>query len=90
MSNTEFALKYNVELFTISLMVDRAKEVGLNTVSIDSPLFRIGYDDLSNIAHYLSESKNYTGVRIEFHDRRNAPHPSGRYSEKTLTLHWED
>lgn len=70
-------------------MVNRAKSEGLKEVCIESPLFRIGYNDLTNIANYLFESKSYKKVEVNFPDRRNAYHPSGIHSEKTLTLHWE-
>lgn len=89
MKEKDFILKYNVELFTISLLVNQAKEKGLKTVTIESPLFRLSYDELGSIGNYLSECGSYNYVAIDFCDRRNAPHPSGIYSEKTLTLEWD-
>ena len=89
MVNDSFLLKYNVELFAISHMVNRAKSEGLKEICIDSPLFRIGYDELTDIANYLIESKSYKKVEVNFPDRRNAYHPSGTYFTKTLTLEWD-
>lgn len=81
-------LKYNVELFTISLYVNRAKEGGLDSVCIDSPLFKISYDALNTIAEHLVYSKEYKTVETNFFDRRNANHPTGIYSDKSLSLQW--
>ena len=82
-------MKYNTELFAISLMVNRAKSEGLKEVCIDLPLFRISYDELTDIANYLIEIKSYKKVEVNFPDRRNAYHPSGIYFTKTLTLEWD-
>lgn len=89
MVNDSFLLKYNVELFAISHMVNRAKSEGLKEICIDSPIFKISYDAVIEIMQYLVESKAYNEVRVNFINRRNANHHSGIYSEKTLTLHWE-
>lgn len=89
MKSDNFFLKYNVELFTISHLVNRAKSEGLKSVCIGSPIFKISYDAALEIQHYLAESKVYREVGLSFPDRRNANHPSGIYSEKTLTLHWD-
>lgn len=89
MVKDSFFMKYNTELFAISMMVNRASSQGLKEVCIESPLFRIGYDELTDIANYLIESKSYKKVEVNFPDRRNTYHPSGTYSTKTLTLEWD-
>lgn len=89
MKNGDFFLKYNVELFTINHLVNRAKLEGLKSVCITSPIFKISYDEAIEIMQYLADSKGYSEVGVSFPDRRNTYHPSGIYSEKTLTLHWE-
>lgn len=85
----DFFLKYNVELFTINHLVNIAKSKGLKSVCIEPPLFKISYDSLLEIMQYLAENKRYSEIGVTFPDRRNANHPSGIYSEKTLTIHWE-
>ena len=81
-------LKYNVELFTISLQVNIAKEKGFKSVTIKDPLFKISYSGLNVIAEHLAYSNMYKTVETNFFDRCNANHPTGVYSDKTLTLHW--
>lgn len=89
MEKDNFVLKYNVELFAINLAVNRAKSEGLNSVSISSPVFKIEYNELNSIAEFLVKSNKYKTVETDFNSRRNAYNTSGKYSEKTITLHWE-
>lgn len=88
MKDNDFILKHNVELFSINLLVNRAKEASLKTVVIDSPVFKISYDDVGAVADFLSKSNKYRAVETNLGDRRGAQDPKGRYSEKTITLHW--
>jgi hypothetical protein len=89
MKNEEFLLKYNVELFTINVKVNLAKSEGLGSVCIESPVFKISYEELNSIAEYLANSKKYWTVETDYSNRRNANNPSGVYSDKKLLLYWE-
>lgn len=70
-------------------MVNRAKSKGLKEVCIEAPLRHLEYSELKYIANYLFDGNSYKSIEINFPDRRNAPHPSGKYYTKTLTIYWE-
>ena len=86
--NDKDLLKYNVELFTISLQVNIAKEKGFKSVTVKDSLFKISYNDLNIIAEHLAYSKMYKTVEANFLDRDNANNHTGVYSDKSLRLHW--